>query len=72
MQTVKDFKPGDIVETLSSSGVPTGNVYRIAENVRWRSAVYAWRNHRQGKTIIGTDAPCRQLFASGSVDSYSF
>ena len=70
---VRNCSHGDVIETLASNGTPTGNVYRIAEEPTFgRTMVYAWRNHRQGKTLIGTNVTCRLLSVAGAVESYSF
>lgn len=54
-------KDGIIIETLTSTFAPTGNVYKI---VGWNAAktkVIAWKQYRQGKILLHPENKCRIL-----------
>lgn len=58
--TISQAKTGAIVETLHF-GVPSGNLYRLAEPAQWGDYVYAWRPFRQGKIRLAGWNKCRVL-----------
>jgi hypothetical protein len=52
---------GIIVETLSSAGFPTGNVYKMTSAVSPDGKHYAWLQYRQGKRKLHPNVACRVL-----------
>ena len=52
---------GIIIETLTATGVPTGNVYKVSGWNGSKTKVIAWRQYRQGKTELHPSVRCRVL-----------
>lgn len=69
---VSEAKPGEVIETLTDSGFPTGNVYKIGKGSNYAGRIEAWRNFRQGKTFLFPQAKCRKLDTNPNLIELSF
>lgn len=55
---------GIIIETLTSAGIPTGNVYKIGcDQPCADGRLIAWKQYRQGKVKLHPSVRCRVLDA---------
>lgn len=53
-------KANDVIETLTTYGCPTGNVYKMGTLTdKQGTHRRAWRAHKQGPIALSGNVPCR-------------
>ena len=68
---VRDVKPGQIFETLTDEGTPTGNVFKATNTTREAGAgdgryrqIKAYMRFRQGPAWVASHNLCRILYSA--------
>jgi len=58
---VSEAVPGDIIETLTLSGMPTGNVYKVCKPSEIIGKVTCYTQYTRLKVAVHGSNPCRKL-----------